>query len=71
VTPNNFSRNEAIQILYTLVEVIKETIETSIIGCTKWVINLEKPTQRTQVKTQLSLEMFQLNQGSLYITKVD
>jgi hypothetical protein len=47
VTPNNFSKDEAIEIRCTLVEVIKETIEASIIGCTKWVINLEEPTWRT------------------------
>jgi hypothetical protein len=47
VTPNNFLKDEAIQTCCTLVEAIEETIEASTIGCTKWVINLEKPTWRT------------------------
>jgi hypothetical protein len=44
VTPNNFLKDEAIEIRCTLMEAIKETIEASTIGCIKWVINLEEPT---------------------------
>ncbi len=69
VTFDNFSNDEAIEICCTLVEAIKETIEASIIGCTKWVINLEEPTWRTQVQTQLSLELFEQTQKVCILRK--
>jgi hypothetical protein len=54
VTPNNFSKDEAIQAHYTLLEVIKETIKASIIGCTKWVINLEESKESAGLNTSTS-----------------
>ncbi len=40
MNPNSFSKDGTIQAHYTLMEVIKETIKATTIGCTKWVINL-------------------------------
>ncbi len=51
MTPNSFSRDEAIQVCCALVEMIKETVEIFTIGYTKWMINLEEPKESTGLDT--------------------
>ncbi len=53
MTPNSFLKDEATQACCTLVEAIKETIEASIIGHTKWVINLEEPKESASLDTSM------------------